>query len=167
MASPIINDIVKIAERVLVALSGYDTRMHTPEALALVMRTGAAESGYRRLKQAAGGPALSFWQIEPDTAIDVLLNFVIVRKELREILSSLNPLALDPDKLPEIIESDIAVAIFFCRLVYWRSPGSIPSTLEEQAKCWKLYYNTPAGRGTTEHFIDGSHTNGLGKAWSA
>jgi len=30
----------------------------------------------------------------------------------------------------------------------------VPDSLEDQAKYWKKYYNTVAGAGTVEHFIE-------------
>lgn len=40
----------------------------------LLAATGAIESDYRTKIQYGGGPAVSYWQIEPETAIDVIIN---------------------------------------------------------------------------------------------
>lgn len=36
----------------------------------------------------------------------------------------------------------------------WKLPGSIPADLQTQAQYWKTYYNTVAGSGTVQKFID-------------
>lgn len=40
----------------------------------VLMATGAIESNYMYKSQHGGGPAQSYWQVEPETAIDLLLN---------------------------------------------------------------------------------------------
>jgi len=37
-------------------------------------KTGAVESGYRTKVQYGGGPARSYWQVEPETAMDLVKN---------------------------------------------------------------------------------------------
>lgn len=37
-------------------------------------KTGAVESGYRTKVQSGGGPARSYWQVEPATAMDLVKN---------------------------------------------------------------------------------------------
>lgn len=47
----------------------------THEQLIKYLRhTGAVESGYRTKVQSDGGPARSYWQVEPKTAIDLVKN---------------------------------------------------------------------------------------------
>jgi hypothetical protein len=40
----------------------------------VLIYTGAIESGYKTKSQYGGGPAQSYWQVEPETAIDLLIN---------------------------------------------------------------------------------------------
>lgn len=52
---------------------------------------------------------------------------------------------------------DCIIPAYSCvaaRLYLSTIPERIPDTLEEQARYWKKYYNTPAGDGTVQHFID-------------
>ena len=47
----------------------------THEQLVQYLRhTGAVESGYRTKVQSGGGPARSYWQVEPATAMDLVKN---------------------------------------------------------------------------------------------
>ena len=142
-----IDDIKEIAEEVLYKLNTY-----TPDALALVMRTGMAESGYRHLRQMNEGPAIGFWQVELDTAQDTLDNFVNYRERLKKTLIDLG---LGND-LEFSLLSNIALQVAFCRLKYMRDPNPIPdwTDLRGQAKYWKKVYNTELGAGTIEHFME-------------
>jgi len=52
-----------------------------------------------------------------------------------------------------ILETNVAAQIAMCRLHYRRIPKPLPSSPEGQAKYWKKYYNSMAGRGTVEDFL--------------
>lgn len=142
------NTLKEIAEEVLYRLNAY-----SDDALVLVMRTGAAESGYRALRgKGDKNPAVGFWQVEPATAIDVWDNFVLYRPFYRQVLYSLGY----DDSNPEFsILSNIALQVAFCRLQYLRDPEQIPdwTDINKQAQYWKRIYNTELGRGTVKHFI--------------
>lgn len=142
-----IKHVKEIAEEVLYRMDKY-----SDDALALVLRTGMAESGYRTLKQMGGGPAIGFFQVEPNTARDVLDNYVQFRPQYQNILKSLG---FDFDNIEFSLLSNIAVQVVFCRLQYLRYPKKIPSwdDVESQAKYWKKAYNTELGKGTIEHFV--------------
>lgn len=53
----------------------------------------------------------------------------------------------------EDLAFDPRLAVIFCRLFYYVKPGSIPGSLEGQAKYWKKYYNSILGSGSPEKFI--------------
>ena len=70
-----INEIKEIVEYAL-----YKVDSFSDDALALVVRTGMAESGYRALKgYGEGNPAIGFWQIEPATMNDMIKNYIHYR----------------------------------------------------------------------------------------
>lgn len=46
------------------------------------------------------------------------------------------------------------MCFIFTRLKYKKVPGAIPTSLEGRAQYWKTYYNTEAGKGTIEHFVE-------------
>ncbi len=121
------------------------------EAHELIYRTGMAETGYRALKQYNGGPAIGFFQIEPDTLKDTMKNYVKYRPPLKACLLELG---LDEKDLEFSVLTNIALQVAFCRIHYRRNPHKIPESLEEQAKYWKEHYNTKLGKGTVGHFIE-------------
>lgn len=140
-----IDEIKEIAEEVLYKLDAY-----TPDALALVMRTGMAESGYRHLRQMNDGPAIGFWQVELATAEDTMDNYVRYRPKYEKVLSDLGLGDLEFSLL-----SNIGIQVAFCRLKYLRDKDPIPcwTDLHDQAVYWKRVYNTELGAGTVKHFL--------------
>jgi len=56
-------------------------------------------------------------------------------------------------KLADLAE-DPKLSFICCRLSYKRVPASIPKTTQGKAAYWKQYYNTEAGKGTEQHYID-------------
>jgi len=130
------------------------------DAVDLVLTTGIVESRYKYLKQLGTGPARSFFQVEPASAIDNLVHYLKHRKSL--IISCAEASRVDSkywqtydeDIWADILEKNIAAGIVHCRLKYWRVPKSIPNTTKGKAEYWKKYYNTEGGKGHTDHFIE-------------
>ena len=126
-----------------------DLNMYSSDSALLVYRTGAAESGYRHLEQVRG-PAVGFFQVEPDTINDTIDNYLKFRpKKLNHLVKR----GLDLDDPVNSVLCSIYLQVAFCRYKYWRSPKAIPKGLVPQAKYWKEIYNGP-GKGTIEHFVE-------------
>ena len=53
--------------------AGDEGKTHE-EIVQYLRHTGAVESGYRTKVQSGGGPARSYWQVEPATAMDLVKN---------------------------------------------------------------------------------------------
>ena len=123
----------------------------TVEAYNLVFETGLAESGYRAIEgYGEGNPAVSFWQLEPETIRDMWDNYISYRKPLIEACYKLG--LIEANKVFSVF-SNIALASAFCRIYYRRKPGAIPKTMPARAEYWKKHYNTYKGRGTVDHYI--------------
>lgn len=152
-----INEIKEIVEYALYRIDAY-----SDDALALVVRTGMAESGYRALKgHGEGNPAIGFFQIEPATMNDMIDNYIKYRSHYKKNLISLG-MNFEKDTIMSVM-SNIGVQAALCRIHYRRDKHSIPSwdDLEGQAKYWKRVYNTSLGRGTTKHFIEANKKIGF------
>jgi len=126
--------------------------MHSEEAAELVYSTGEAESGYRALSQ-QGGPAIGFFQVEPNTLWDVWDNYVTYRPELK---SKLYALGFEEADAEVRVKGSIILQVAFCRLQYRRDKQALPDALDvnAQAKYWKRVYNTELGKGTITHFLN-------------
>lgn len=57
-----------------VRIHGNDMGVRASVLKQLLEATGWIETGYRTRRQIGGGPARSFWQVEPETAADLLKN---------------------------------------------------------------------------------------------
>ena len=126
--------------------------MHSDDAYALVYRTGMAETKYNHLKQMGDGPALGFFQCEPNTMKDIMENYVSYRDGLKQ---KIYYLGYNDDNPEMSLMSNVALQVAFCRIKYRRDRLPIPNKdkIEEQAKYWKRVYNTRLGKGTVEHFL--------------
>ena len=139
-------------ERIIkLALKHLD--LDSEDARSLIYATGKAESDYKTLQQYGGGPALGFFQMEPNTAIDIWDNYVMYRPKYRDKLYALG---FDEGALEFCLLSNIGLQAALCRLHYRRVPSALPkaNNLEAQAKYWKSFYNTEKGKGTIEHFME-------------
>ena len=150
-----LNDIIDITSDTLKTIG-----MYSENALALMIGTGAVESKYKYLKQVQG-PARSFWQVEPATAIDNLENYLNFRPNLlnKVIKASTVPYQLlkdiNSDKMSHILMGNIYFAICMARIKYYRVPEPLPDEnyLEGQAEYWLKYYNA-GGKGTIEKYLE-------------
>lgn len=117
----------------------------------LLLGTALHESqGLKRIRQYQGGPALSYFQIEPATLYDLYDNFLKYRPEKRALLDHYQIPTLS---LSENLIMNVAYATAAARLLYYRTPETIPEGLEAQAALWKKYWNTSAGKGTADQYI--------------
>jgi hypothetical protein len=133
-----------------------------PAAGELLLGTAIHESGGLKFrKQLGGGPALSYFQMEPVTHNDIWDNYLKFRPELAAKVQALlsSPSA---DKMQELENND-KYACAMARIKYLRMPGAMPAEgdLQAQALYWKRWYNTPLGAGTPEQYMaDWNRMNG-------
>lgn len=122
----------------------------------LLLGTALAESGLRHLRQLAGGPALGLWQMEPATHDDIWRNFLHHRDRLEQKLAHLCDIShIGPGQpVAEKMMWNLRYACAMARIHYLRVPGAIPEDVAGQAAYWKRHYNTPAGKGSVEHYLD-------------
>ena len=127
-------------------------KLWSPEAEDLLVGTAIHESGgFKAIRQMNGGPALSYFQMEPATLYDLYENFLKYRPELRDRIDQFQ---LKPFSMVENLTLNPAYATAAARLQYYRVREAIPDDLNGQAAYWKKYWNTDAGKGTTEQYID-------------
>ena len=130
------------------------------EAVDLVLATGIIESRYEYIKQMNDGPAASFFQVEPQTAVDNCQHFLSHRKPLMKNCAFASRVDIkywqmyDLDIWSEILEKNIAAGIVHCRIKYWRVPKRMPNTIEGMAEYWKEFYNSSEGKGNPEEFVE-------------
>lgn len=144
-------------------------KFESEAAVNLLVGTAIQETNLDHLVQVSG-PALGFYQIEPKTYDDLMLNYFF-RGMPWEILSQQNAerrmrreMYLNlvtgfessfPPKIKQL-EGDMYYQTAVARFIYWRIPHSLPAAndLPGLAAYWKQYWNTPMGAGTEQQFID-------------
>lgn len=129
------------------------TDLWSQSAENLMLGTALAESNLDVVKQMGGGPALSFFQIEPNTYNDVIRYLNLARnKRLRESILA----ACYTDLFPEAscLAWNMRLATLIARVKYWMKAESLPppGDIEGLANYWLVHYNA-GGKGTVEHFI--------------
>lgn len=121
----------------------------------LLLGTAAVESDFEHTTQIGGGPAVSHFMIEPDTARDTYNRFLKstrIRQLIRAHVVSLRDSSVLAFTYE--IERNIKFACALARIRYMYDPDPIPTTLEEQAGYWKRVYNTEAGAGTVDEYME-------------
>ena len=133
--------------------------LYSPEAAEFIYNIGLVESKYVYLEQIKG-PARGMFQCESWVGVDIIKNYLQYRPDLMKLVASTCYLDWSYFTAPKekdweyILTTNIAAQIVFCRLHLRRIPRKLPKTLEEQAKQWKVYYNTAKGRGTPEKYCE-------------
>lgn len=130
-------------------------------AVLQVLGTGVAESKWSEISQQGGGPARSPLQMEGATHDDIRDNFLAYRPELAERVRAAAGMGPATPLDARWLAGNWYYAVAFCRVHYMRETAPIPETLAGQAAYWKAHYNTPAGAGTVEHYLDAWRGAGL------
>lgn len=143
-------------------LAGMGDKFASPDAVTLILRTGAVESEYFYQRQLGEGPARSFWQVEPPTARDILGRYLEredkgnLKMRVQHLLGfQVQWLLEDRDRLDMQLQGNELLGIICCRLKYWPVPEAIPHAryVDLQAAYWLKWFNA-GGRGSIEHFIN-------------
>lgn len=118
----------------------------------LLMGTCAQESRMGSYVKQVEGPACGIFQMEPATEKDIHNNYLEYRSRLHSAVTALRA----KHKVGGL--NDLVGNLFYqtamARIHYYRVPMAMPDAynVEQLAHYWKLYYNTPEGRGTIDEF---------------
>jgi hypothetical protein len=115
----------------------------------LMYRTGIHESGQlEHLSQSGGGPAKSYFQVEPTTAADVVQRWANLKTntgamaalEKTSGLTRSKLLSMSKHELGDLLVSNQLFAASVARYRYKMDPSNIPASLEAQAEYWQRVY---------------------------
>ena len=123
--------------------------IYNDDIVNLLLGTACVETNCGEYLYQLKGPACGIFQIEPNTAKDIINNYIVRRPHLKYCHDMLYLKGLTLD---ENLCYNLMYQIFMCRVFYLRFSEKIPSTLDGQAKYWKKYYNTYKGKGTIEQY---------------
>jgi hypothetical protein len=127
--------------------------LHSAEAEDLLLGTALVESGLKVVTQFKGGPALSFFQIEPATYVDCVSYLTRINRNLGErILSSIYA-AVFPEA--QALAWNMRLAVLIARTKYFMVPEALPKTTDVagMAAYWKKHYNTAGGKGSVDKYV--------------
>jgi len=135
----------------------------------LVMGTAAQESQFSAIMQTGGGPAVSMWQMEPNTVKDTWGRMPV---KYRSIVA--NDFMFRAFSLFEQLPGNLYLGAAMCRLIYYMKPFRLVEISNSPvhnwsgyiAEIWKQYYNTPKGAGTVDQFITNWNKFDLDSLWS-
>lgn len=121
--------------------------LHSLAAERLMLGTAAHESdGLRYIKQIGGGPALSFFQIEPATARDVIHRWLRApgRGRIKLLFEKVCEFEIAHHDIEARLVCDMRFACAVARLVYYRVPEPLPMAddIPGLASYWGRYYQT-------------------------
>ena len=127
---------------------------YSQAAAQLLLGTALTESLQLKHRRQIGGPALSYFQIEPNTHNDIRNNYL---KYHPNLAAQVNTLLTSPtaNKLYELEMND-NYAAGMARVHYRRQPIALPAfgIIQAMANYWKQWYNTPLGAGKPQKFIN-------------
>lgn len=134
-------------------LAEADPRLGGRAAEQLMLGTAIAESGLDALVQMGGGPALSFFQIEPATFGDIYGRYLLkpARADLKNAIDALLVPAFGP---LEQLDGNPYFACAVARTRYWWVKARLPAAgdIKAMGRYWKANYNTARGAGDAAHF---------------
>ena len=121
--------------------------LYSVDASKLILYTAGHESLMGKYDRQINGPALSIYQIEPDT-----FNYLIEKHQ--NIIKKMGYYFSLP--APEEMLNDLALSTAVCRFKYMETSEPLPKhdNLHAIAVYWKKHYNTELGRGTIDEFIE-------------
>jgi hypothetical protein len=120
----------------------------------LVLGTALVESRLESVRQIGGGPALGYFQMEPDTHDDIWVNFLTAQS--RALVKSGLCLLTNRAGNSRELEVNPFYAAAMCRIHYLRKKQPLPdaSDLTGMARYWKYHYNTLHGKGKEADFLE-------------
>ena len=149
--------------------SSQEGGAHLPDQTEFMKRVAATESNYGQDK--LGDYSFSAFQLDPIRYKDIkekgaggnakeriaVANKYLAKKLGRDDFDIMNLNLKEESHNPYI-------GAVLARLGLASVPKAIPKDLEGQADYWKKYWNTEAGKGTSEHFISQSQAHGMGES---
>ena len=115
----------------------------------MIIETAIAETGLGQIEDKTVGAGMGLTQFDEMPFNDIKTRTMKLRPQIQKYLKIDISLVNWDD-----LRFNPFLSLLFTRLHYWLKGDPIPATIEERAKYWKLHYNTKAGKGTVEHYLE-------------
>jgi len=114
----------------------------------LLVGTALTESNLQYIKQFGSGPALSFFQIEPASYLDVVRYLNLRQPGLRDGILAACYLETFPE--PDALIWHLRLGSCVARSLYYRRPEPLPNSADALGltQYYKKFYNTHKGKAT-------------------
>ena len=145
---PTLND----ADLYLYGKYNINLNLCSKNSITLLASVAAHESNAGLYFKQINGPALSPYQMEPNTAIDIETNFLAFNSKLKELRDRYYN---DHFGIEVNLVSNLFYSTFMARMHFYRVKENLPdsSNIHSIANYWKKYYNTSLGKGKVGDFI--------------
>lgn len=152
----------KLEETILYLIDRLDIQqylpsLHTHNFKDLILETCAVESNLGSLIKQVNGPALSIYQIEPNTYnfIDNLLKtkYKNIHNKTKYYIDLTKPQM--HTRMTNIPHATVACMVYYLYAAGDKLLSNI-TTREQRANIWKIHYNTHLGKGTVESYLQKS-----------
>ena len=120
------------------------------KAVQLLLETASAETGAGTIKDSTIYAGMGITQIDK-------LPFEDIKNRTRQYHKNklIKYFDIDIDLVAwDSLAYNPLLSMIFTRLKYKLIPEPIPNSIENRAIYWKKYYNTKAGKGTVEHYLE-------------
>lgn len=126
--------------------------MWSAAAEKLLIMTACHESGGFQYRTQQGGPAVSYFQIEPASFNDLWHRYLEGKDERRKLVDQFLPSGVDPLVALEL-NDEFACAV--ARMKYASVPEALPAVSDDEAlaQYCKTHWNTEAGKATPEKYL--------------
>lgn len=130
---------------------GRPCRYNREAAVKLLAMIAAHESRFTHREQILG-PALSYYQIEPDTLDDLYENYLAYRGPEKALVDRFKG---GDHRYDELRDND-AYATCVARLILWRVTDPLPDSDDHAALAAyaKAHWNTRLGKATPQKYLD-------------
>lgn len=127
--------LARIQRPAMAFVATLDARLDTREANGLLLPIAGIESEWSSRRQ-LGGPARSFWQVEPNGVLAVLQN--INTQRLMIAAARALCVGIDRASIYVAIEHNDFLACIVARLLLWADPAPLPA-IGDQDGAWACY----------------------------
>lgn len=118
-------------------------------AVNLIVETAITETGGGTIEDKTDGAGMGVTQFDRFPFEDLR------ERSLRLRVKIMKNLGVDITKVQwDDLRYNTFLSLLFTRLQYFPFSEEIPKTIEERANYWKKYYNTEAGKGTPQHYLE-------------
>ena len=146
----------KMRKNIKGALSWMPKGYQTDDAVELLLATSARESRLGKFPDQPGMGGRGPFQVNPKTEEHLWNSYLRQNPKLAKGITKFTGVA-GPD--PAALTGNFPYSAIMARLAYTRAQEAIPSRKDPvgMANYWKKWYNTAAGQGTPEGFLETYH----------